>query len=858
MTTFLVWLAAVSAQDGAGLEALYDFSSSSGPVVKDRSGKGKPVDLKIANVKAVRRSAGSLEVRGKTTIRSDKAATRIIDAIRRSGEITIEAWIRPANTKQSGPARIVTLSKNSSERNFTLGQDGEKFDVRLRTTKTSKNGLPSVSTARKSLVTKQMHVTYVRDRSGRARIYLNGKRSAEGKVAGAPSNWDGSFRLGLANEMTNDRPWQGTYYRVAVYSRALSPGEVARNFKAGAGAQPALLVRNKAAENARFFETRIAPILARRCLECHDSNVKKGRLDLSRKATALAGGKNGKVIVPGKSADSPLWEAVESNDMPKKRKPLSAEDKKLLREWIDRGAAWSLDAIDPAVYAHGQKANQIWVQRLTGEEYVETVRSAVGVDVAKEARKILPPDLRADGFSNTAYNLNVDLKHVQAYAKLAEIIVGRMDVVKFAARFSKSRKLTDKDMRKLIAEMGKWLWRGPLEEREVVSLRGISTDTATSGGGFKDAVGYVIEAMLQSPRFIYRVERQRGDGTAWPVGEYELASRVSYILWGGPPDRELMRAAEDGGLSDRGKLEAQVRRMLQDPRAIERSSRFIYEWLDLGRMDNLQPNAKRFPKWDDKLAADMRAETLAFFREVVWKQKRPLSDLLNAQVTFATPRLAAHYGIKSAGEGQSRYDLKSVKGRGGLLTQASVLTIGGEDASMVTRGLFVLHELLRGIVKDPPPGVDATPVPAKVGLSTRGVSETRIANKSCGGCHVKFEPLAFGLEKFDGLGVFREKDEHGNRLREDGVLRIPGQAKPIPYSSTSELMDLLAGSERVRETLTWKVTQFALGRPLGAADARIIGEIHKEAWKGGGTYASLITAIVTSDLVRMTRTEEEP
>jgi hypothetical protein len=259
----------------------------------------------------------------------------------------------------------------------------------------------------------------------------------------------------------------------------------------------------------------------------------------------------------------------------------------------------------------------------------------------------------------------------------------------------------------------------------------------------------------------------------------------------------------------------------------------------------------------------MRKETLAFFKDVVWKQKRPLSDLFNAQVTYATPRLAEHYGLKTNGDaskangkGFSRYDLSSVSGRGGLLTQGSVLTVGGDDASMVTRGLFVFHDLLRGTVKDPPPGLDTTPVPTKPGLSQRLIAEKRISNVSCGGCHSKFEPLAFGLEKFDGVGAYRDTDEHGNTLRDDGEILFPGSAKPVSYKSSAELMNLLAGSERVRETVTRKLTQFALARPLVAADARIVAAIHKTAQKNGGTYPALITAIVLSDLVQLTRTEQ--
>lgn len=842
------------ARTNRGLLVLYDFASATGAVVKDRSGAGEPIDLYVVDPQSVRRSEGTLEIRRPTLIRSERPATKIINAVRRSGAFTVEAWIRPAKTDQEGPARIVTLSKNANERNFTLGQEDDHFEVRFRTSKTSSNGIPAVSSPSRTLTTRLTHVVYSRERSGRTRIYIDGKQRGEKTIAGATGSWAKDFRLALGNELSDARPWLGTYSLVAIYSRALTPSEVQRHFKSGAGASTA----TELAENrrSRFFETSVAPLFARHCLECHDSASRKGKLDLSRKVAALAGGENGEVVIAGKSAESLLWKHVESDAMPADRSPLSAQEKKLLQKWIDDGAVWSLETIDAAVYAHEGNGSRNWVRRLTIPEYIETVRSAVGVDVSKEAREILPPDLRADGFSNTAYNLNVDLKHVDAYAKLAEIIVGRMDVGKFAARFSRSRKFTDDDMGKLISGMGKWLLRGPLEEREVVAFRGISTSVAAAGGKFDEAVGFMIEAMLQSPRFIYLIENQTGDGSDWPVSDYELASRLSYIIWGGPPDAALMKAADSNELADQSALAAHVSRMLDDPRTIKQSTRFVHEWLNLGRLENLNPDPKKFPNWNRRLATDMRRETIAFFQEVCWEQKRPLSDLLNAQVTFASPELAKHYGLRAKADGQSRYDLGGVAGRGGLLTQGSVLTVGGDEASMVTRGLFVLHDLLRGVVKDPPPCVDTTPVPTKAGLTQRGIAVQRLANKACGGCHSKFEPLAFGLEKFDGLGAFHEEDEHGNRLRDDGEILIPGSAGSVKYESAAKLMDLLAESDRVKETMTWKVTQFSLGRPLGAKDARIVGKIHAAAQKGGGTYSSLITAIVMSDLVRMTRTEQ--
>ena len=495
------------------------------------------------------------------------------------------------------------------------------------------------------------------------------------------------------------------------------------------------------------------------------------------------------------------------------------------------------------------------MQRLTVDEYIATVQASTGVYIAKEAREMLPRDVRADGFNNTAYNLNVDLKHVEAYSQLAELIVQRMDVPNFTQRFAKWKELNDDNVRELVGAMGRWLLRGPLTEQETDSFLQISQAVADQNGDFDEACRYIIQAMLQSPRFVYRIETQSGPLRAVPP--YELASRMSYIIWGGPPDEELYRAAQAGELADAQLLKKQVERMLNDQRAIVRSKQFLTQWLHLSRLDNLRPDMKRFRKWNPELAGDMREETLQFFEEVAWRQDRPLADLFNAQVTFATPRLAEHYGLRPHdGDGWKRYDLSSNSARGGLLTQGSVLTIGGNEASMVARGLFVLHDVLRGVVKDPPPCVNTTPVPTKKGLTQRSVAMQRIGNNACGGCHGKFEPLAFGLEKFDGLGTFHHKDEHGNDLRDDGEVLFPGEAKPVNYSSAAELMNLLAESPRVQQTLTWKLTQFSLGRPLLAADATTMAKIHAAAQADGGTYRDLVTAIVLSDLVQKTQPKQ--
>lgn len=843
-----------------GLEALFDFREQGGTEVVDHSGNGEPLRLAISPPDSVEWSDGSLVLKKKSEIRSVAPPTRMTQVIARTGEFTLEAWVRPANLKQEGPARMVTLSKNTTDRLFTLGQEKNRYDVRFRSSRTDRNGSPSLGSREGQLTDSLTHVVYTRERGGMARLFLDGRQVADREVDGDLGPWDGadSYRLALGDEISGGRPWLGEIHLVAIYSRALGDGEVAAHFRAGpkAGTKP----QAPPDLSGELFEQKVASLLANRCVECHEPGTREGDLDLTRYAESF---REDGLIFPGNSGDSLLWEVVESDEMPQDRDPLSAEEKALLKRWIDQGASWTVAVIDPANYRHPEKAGSVWVRRLTRIEYVETVRATTGVDLSPEARDLLPEDLRADGFSNTAYNLNVDLGHVDAYARLASLIVEDLDVGKFAGRFSNRRNVNDKDMIALLKAMGEWVCRGPLTKDEVSLYRGITTTVVSAGGDFEEAIGFVLEAMLQSPRFLYRIEKQRGDGTRWPVGQYEMASRLSYAIWGASPDQELLGAARNGKLGNQGQLEAQARRMLEDPRAIAQSERFVTDWLHLDRLSQLNPDSERFPDWRPELAADMRQESLAVFREVVWEKQWPLARLLDAPFTHVTPRLADHYRLalppdRKAGASDElvRVDLSEEPSRGGLLTQGSVLTIGGDDASMVTRGLFVFHDLLRGTVNNPPPGLDVSPVPTKAGLTHRGVAVDRIKNGNCGSCHGKFEPLAFGLEKYDGLGSWSEQDRHGNALREDGEVSVPGEEEPVSYDTVSELMTFLAGNDRVVESLTWKLAQFVVGRPLGASDAPILAEIQDRAAEKGGTYQALLTAIVSSDLVRMAQTEK--
>ena len=194
--------------------ALYEFDEDSGSQIIDSSGVNPPANLDIIGQEALKRESGSLTILRPVLLSSKSPPAKLINAIKRSGEITISAWITPANLSQSGPARIVTISRDSSNRNVTLGQDKTKFDARFRTEKTGVNGTPSLSSGK--VVTKRTHVVFTRSKTGMGIMYLNGRKTGQRSFPSSPKNWDSNYRIALGNELSNNRPWLGTFHQVAI------------------------------------------------------------------------------------------------------------------------------------------------------------------------------------------------------------------------------------------------------------------------------------------------------------------------------------------------------------------------------------------------------------------------------------------------------------------------------------------------------------------------------------------------------------------------------------------------------------------------------------------------------------------
>lgn len=497
------------------------------------------------------------------------------------------------------------------------------------------------------------------------------------------------------------------------------------------------------------------------------------------------------------------------------------------------------------------------LRRLTVPEYAASVHALTGVDVAEDARGLLPPDPRADGFSNTASGLITTLDHVEGYDRLAELVVASMDLTAFTAQHAPCTEFGDECEQGVLRSMGRSIYRAPLLDDELALLQPVFSVVQGEGEGFEVAVGLVLGTMLQSPRFLFRMEAERGDGSVRELDGYEMASRLSYLVWGAPPDEALLDAAEAGDLRADEMLEAQVRRMLDDERVRASTTRFIDDWLHLQRLDELTRDPARFPDWRFALGEQMQAETRAFARQVLLDEGRPYGELFNAQFTIVEPDLAAHYGLPEPGP-DGRVDLDEVPERGGLLTQGALLTLGGNESSTVARGQFVLETILCGRLESPPPGVDTTPPEAEEGKSQRFYSEQRVDNPSCSGCHVQMEPYAWGIERYVADGTYHLADEFGNELREDGYVRLPGSDGNAPYTSAAEMMDLLAESEAVEACFERRSLQFALGRAVEMTDHCTVQAIRDRVSESSGTYEDLLVAIALSPGFRTIATEPAP
>jgi hypothetical protein len=375
---------------------------------------------------------------------------------------------------------------------------------------------------------------------------------------------------------------------------------------------------------------------------------------------------------------------------------------------------------------------------------------------------------------------------------------------------------------------------------------------ACQAGGFDTAIESALAAILVSPEFLFRIEKDSSDvppQTAYPITDLELATRLSFFLWSSIPDDALLDAAERGELSDAKMLEQQVRRMLADSRSQALVTNFAAQWLHLRNLDAVNPDLRLFPDFDDNLRKAFRQETEMWVDRML-REDRSVLDLLRSDDTFLNERLAKHYEIPHVYGSRFRHvALDPNDHRGGLLRQGSILTVTSyaTRTSPVIRGKWILENLLGAPPPPPPPNVPAladNTVSAQ--LTVRQRLAAHRANSACAHCHNLIDPVGFSLENFDAVGRWRTR-ELGEPIDASGGL--PDGTVVADVAGLEQAM--LDRPEPFVGTLAEKLLTFALGRPVTLDDAPAIRQIVRDARAQGFRFSSLVIGIVTSTPFQM-------
>jgi mono/diheme cytochrome c family protein len=395
----------------------------------------------------------------------------------------------------------------------------------------------------------------------------------------------------------------------------------------------------------------------------------------------------------------------------------------------------------------------------------------------------------------------------------------------------------------IVSTLARRAYRRPVTKTEVDSLLRFVALAKTEGQSVEQGIQLAIQAMLVSPHFLFRIEKDTtvDVSKAHPISETELASRLSYCLWSSMPDDELLTLAESKKL--RASLDAQVKRMLDDPRSSAFADNFAGQWLETRNLDSVKPDPQKFPEWGPELRDAMKQETRLFF-EAVLRENRPVTDFLDAKYTFLNEQLAKHYGI----EGVTGPDFRKVElttpQRGGVLTHGSVLTVSSYPTrtSPVIRGKYVLQNILGTPPPPPPPDVPAIDE-ASVGTagSMRQQLEKHRANAVCASCHSRMDVLGFGLENYDATGKWRTMD--GKFAVDPGGTLPNGKS----FTTPAELRTLLSADlDEFSRCLTEKMLTYSLGRGLERFDRKTVDDINKKLAASDYKFQTIIYEIVRS------------
>jgi hypothetical protein len=497
------------------------------------------------------------------------------------------------------------------------------------------------------------------------------------------------------------------------------------------------------------------------------------------------------------------------------------------------------------------------LHRLTHDEYDRSVAELLGDETAPASR-LLPREADANDDSRT-FGSGL----AEAYVDLAGDVAARAtaDLAALLGCDPADEAGRAACVDAFVRDLGRRAYRRPLEETEREALMSLYAD-ASAEWGFEDAVRLLVSAILTSPRFLYRVELPADGAAPRGLDDFELASRLSFALWGSTPDRTLLDAAERGELSTAEGIQAQARRLVEDPRAEDTLVRYVGWWVELDRLEALERSVDEYPSFDvDRTPARLHDETDAFIREVV-RSGGGLHELLTASWSMLDEHLAQVYGVEGVtGDELRRVELDPDR-RAGILTHGSIVgprDTGSGIGRIIHRGMFIQARVLCGPSLEPPEGIPEPP-PADPDATIREELAAHQSDPYCASCHQYTDPFGLAFEHYDGLGGWLET-RNGEAVDASGSIVVPGASGPVAEGDFDDAIDLarmLAEREDVRDCFARHWFRFAHRRRDQDADRCSVDRITDALERSDGDFREMLVAVALTDAFRLRAPETTP
>lgn len=575
------------------------------------------------------------------------------------------------------------------------------------------------------------------------------------------------------------------------------------------------------------FAEGVGPFVKNYCVQCHGNKKKKSGLNFE---AAL---KN-----PGNPTYRKHWNQavahVKNHDMPPDDEDAipTDEERKQLEEWI--GKIKFLSPKDPGLFV---------IRRLTKVEYGNTLHDLFGVD--PKVTQDLPDEVFGEGYLNNLSSLQSEL-----FLGIANEVVGQPEVQELLknekpARGANLRKEAETFARALARKS----YRRPPSDAEIEVLLKVFDLARENKLDYPEALGLMTKAILVSPPFLFitPAEKVATDNKIIPLDDYQLASRLSYLLWSTMPDAELIGLADSGKLHEPAVLKAQVKRLIADPRSRALFDGFGAQWLGLNDLETKTFDPKKFPQMTSEMRSAMVDEARLFF-ESIMRENQSVIRFVDSDYTFLNGTLATLYGMEKTvtGPEMRKVKLKDAN-RGGILGMPAILatTSFPNRTSPVKRGVWVLEQVLGEHVPPPPantPALEKQDQKTVANMTVRQRTELHLSNPTCANCHKVLDPIGFGLENFDAIGRWRIQDDTGGAI--DAAGELPGGKT---FASPKELKAIIAERKaELARNLTEKLLAYAVCRGLEGYDEIVVDHLMETIAKDDYRMQTVISEIVTS------------